>query len=52
MLNPGSEESKTMLYHHVFSLKLGDEHILKDEHDVAELANVLNLLDDWFPTEN
>lgn len=41
LINP-SKESLTTLYHHVYSMKLGEDYIYKTEKDFQGLINFLN----------
>jgi len=41
LTNP-SKESLTTLYHHVYSMKLGEDYIYKTEDDFKGLINYLN----------
>ncbi len=41
LINP-SKESLTTLYHHVHSMKLGEDFIYKTEEDFKGLINFLN----------
>ena len=42
LLNHPSKQSMTTLYHHIYSMKLTDEYIFKNEADLRPLINYLN----------
>ena len=49
-LTQPTQQKVTLLFHHIYSLKLGDEYLINSEEEIKNLVGFLNIDDYWDET--
>jgi|GEM_PF-7084051 hypothetical protein len=51
-LTSPNAQKVSLLFHHIYSLKLGDEYLINSEEDIKGLVDFLNVDNCWHETLN